>query len=95
MILSCCSIYPEDTSIGHSLGVINQVIVMVLTAVMVTAMVKVEKYMKLHRELLGSYDPLHLPVRPAKEALERMRGGKNVETNWHRQHIFQGQFKSF
>ena len=69
--------------------------VMVFIAVMVTAMVKVEKYMKLHRELLGSYDPLHLPVRPAKEALERMRGGKNVETNWHRQHIFQGQFKSF
>ena len=97
MILWCCSIYPADTSIGHSLGVINQVIVMVmvLIAVMVTAMVKVEKYMKLHRELLGSYDPLHLPARPAKEALERMRGGKNVETNWHRQHIFQGQFKSF
>ena len=71
------------------------VVVMVLIAVMVTAMVKVEKYMKLHRELLGSYDSLHLPVRPAKEALERMRGGKNVETNWHRQHIFQGQFKSF
>ena len=41
---------------------------------MVMVMDKVEKYMKLHRELLGSYDPLHLPVRPSQEALERMRG---------------------
>ena len=42
-------------------------------------MVKVEKYMKLHRELLGSYDPLHLPARPSQEALERMRGGNLSE----------------
>ena len=42
---------------------------------MVMVMGKVEKYMKLHRELLGSYDPLHLPVRPSQEALKRMKGG--------------------
>ena len=42
---------------------------------MVMVMIKVEKYMKLHRELLGSYDPLHLPVRPSQESLERMKGG--------------------
>ena len=47
---------------------------MVFFMMMVMVMDKVEKYMKLHRELLGSYDPLHLPVRPSQEALERMRG---------------------
>merc|ERR1712130_407035 len=52
------SIYPPDTSISRSLGVLKQA----------------EKYMKLHRELLGSYDPLQLPVRPSQEALDRMKG---------------------
>ena len=76
LILVFCSIYPSDTPISRSLGVIKQVMVMVMVIVMVmvTVMVKVEKYMKLHRELLGGYDPLHLPARPSQEALERMRG---------------------
>ena len=47
---------------------------MLMLLLMLMLMGKVEKYMKLHRELLGSYDPLHLPVRPSQEALERMKG---------------------
>ena len=35
---------------------------------------QVEKYIKLHHELLGSYDPLHMPLQPSQEASHRMRG---------------------
>ena len=41
---------------------------------MVIVLVQVEKYIKLHHELLGSYDPLHMPLQPSQEALHRMRG---------------------
>jgi len=55
---SLLSVYPPDTALSQSLGVIKQV----------------EKYIKLHHELLGSYDPLHMPLQPSQEALHRMRG---------------------
>lgn len=55
---------------------------------------QVEKYIKLHHELLGSYDPLHMPLQPSQEALHRMRGD-NADIEDYQQLSIQELLKIF
>ena len=55
---------------------------------------QVEKYIKLHHELLGSYDPLHMPLQPGQEALHRMRGD-NPDIEDYQQLSIQERLKIF